>query len=377
MLANVNNDADAPLRVAQVMGKMVGGGLESVVMNYYRNVDRSLVQFDFLVDSDSTIVPCDEIDSLGGRVFVVPPYQHLVASQKELGRLFREERWPIAHSHMNALSVFPLHAAKKAGVPVRIAHSHSTSGKGEYAKNAVKALLKTQANRYPTHRVACSRLAGDWLFGNGAEYTVMRNAVDLSAFAPDAADRTRARRSLGIEDGQLLVGHLGRYVDQKNHSFLLEIFKEVLALHPDAVLALAGEGPLLDATRERARDLGIADSVLFLGTRQDAPSLYRAFDVFCLPSLYEGLPMVGVECQAAHTPILASDAVTAEAAATSLMEFEPLGSGPDEWARRLLGMVGKEPVPADLESIREFDIKAAAPNLVNFYRSALRGPERD
>ena len=359
------------------MGYMNGAGVEAVVMNYYRHVDRAKVQFDLIVCEGSHFVPRDEVESLGGRVFMVPPYSHVVEFQNELQRLFRQEQWKIVHSHINALSVFPLRAAKKAGIPVRIAHSHSTSGKGEYAKNAVKALLKTQANRYPTHRVACSRLAGDWLFGNGAEYTVMRNAVDLSAFAPDAADRTRARRSLGIEDGQLLVGHLGRYVDQKNHSFLLEIFKEVLALHPDAVLALAGEGPLLDATRERARDLGIADSVLFLGTRQDAPSLYRAFDVFCLPSLYEGLPMVGVECQAAHTPILASDAVTAEAAATSLMEFEPLGSGPDEWARRLLGMVGKEPVPADLESIREFDIKAAAPNLVNFYRSALRGPERD
>ena len=366
-----------PFRVAQVMGKMVGGGLESIVLNYYRNIDRSQVQFDFLVDSDSTLVPREEIESLEGRVFEVPPYQHVAASQKELRLLFGREGWPIVHSHMNALSVFPLRAAKKAGVPVRIAHSHSTSGRGEHAKNAVKAVLKTRANRYPTHRLACSVLAGDWLFGKGAEYTVMRNAVDLSAFSPDDADRARTRASLGIRDGQLLVGHLGRYVDQKNRSFLLEIFKEVKKLSPGAVLALAGDGPLLGATRERARELGIADSVLFLGTRPDAPSLYRAFDVFCLPSLYEGLPVVGVECQAAHTPILASDAVTAEAAATSLMEFESLDSSPDEWARRLLGMVGKEPVPADLESIRDFDIKAVAPNLVSFYRSALRGPERD
>ncbi len=366
-----------PIRVAQIVGKMVGGGLESVVMNYYRNIDRSQVQFDFLVDSDSTLVPRKEIESLGGRVFVVPPYQRVAASQKELVRLFGREGWRIAHSHMNALSVFPLRAAKKAGVPVRIAHSHSTSGRGEYAKNAVKAVLKTQANRYPTHRIACSGLAGDWLFGRGAEYTVMRNAVDLSVFAPDDADRARARRSLGIADGQVLVGHLGRFVDQKNHAFLLEIFKEVLPLCPDAVLALAGEGPLSEATREKARELGIADSVLLLGTRSDAPSLYRAFDVFCLPSLYEGLPMVGVECQAAHTPILASDAVTAEAAVTSLMEFESLDSAPGEWARRLLGMVGKQPSSRDLDSIRVFDIKAAAPNLTSFYCSALRGLERD
>ena len=127
-----------PIRVAQVVGKMVGGGVEAVVMNYYRHIDRSKVQFDFLVDSDSTLVPREEIESLGGRIFEIPPYQHAIEYQRELQSLFTQEGWKIVHSHINALSVFPLRAAKKAGVPVRIAHSHSTSGKGEFAKNALK-----------------------------------------------------------------------------------------------------------------------------------------------------------------------------------------------------------------------------------------------
>ena len=127
------------IRVAQVMGYMDGGGVEQVVMNYYRHVDRSRVQFDFLVDEDSTLVPRDEIESLGGRVFLVPPYQRVVAYQRALVGLFREQGWPIVHSHVNALSVFPLCAAKRAGVPVRIAHSHSTAGRGEPLKNAAKA----------------------------------------------------------------------------------------------------------------------------------------------------------------------------------------------------------------------------------------------
>lgn len=365
-----------PFRVAMVMGKMLGGGVESVIMNYYRSIDRSQVQFDFLVDSDSTLVPREEIESLGGRVFEIPPYQRVAEYQRELRALLEREGWPIVHSHVNALSVFPLRAAKKAGVPIRIAHSHSTSGRGEHAKNVLKAVLKTQANRYPTHRIACSRLAGDWLFGKGADYTVMRNAVDLSAFSPDAADRARERELLGVSDGQLLVGHIGRFMEQKNHEFLLEVFKELLGLRPGSVLALAGEGPLMERTRERARNLGIDGSVLFLGTRSDAPSLYRAFDVFCLPSLYEGLPMVGVECQASQTPILASGAITPEAAATSLMEFEPLDSGPDVWARRLLGMAGKRPGGRDLEAIRDFDIASASSKLLSFYRSAMGEPER-
>lgn len=187
-----------PVRVAQVVGKMVGGGVEAVVMNYYRHIDRSKVQFDFLVDSDSTLVPRDEIESLGGRVFEIPPYQHIAEYQRELQRLFKQEGWKIVHSHINALSVFPLRAAKKAGVPVRIAHSHSTSGRGEYAKNALKAVLKTQSNRYPTHRFACSQFAGEWLFGKAAHFEVVYNAIDLDRFRFNAEARAQARADLGL-----------------------------------------------------------------------------------------------------------------------------------------------------------------------------------
>ena len=187
-----------PVRVAQVVGKMVGGGVEAVVMNYYRHIDRSKVQFDFLVDSDSTLVPRDEIESLGGRVFEIPPYQHIAEYQRELQRLFKQEGWKIVHSHINALSVFPLRAAKKAGVSVRIAHSHSTSGKGEYAKNALKAVLKTQSNRYPTHRFACSQFAGEWLFGQAAHFEVVYNAIDLDRFRFNAEARAQARADLGL-----------------------------------------------------------------------------------------------------------------------------------------------------------------------------------
>ncbi len=186
------------IRVAQIVGKMNGGGVEAVVMNYYRHIDRSKVQFDFLVDSDSTLIPREEIESLGGRVFEIPPYQHVVEYQRELQRLFKQEGWKVVHSHINALSVFPLRAAKKAGVPVRIAHSHSTSGKGEYAKNTLKAVLKTQSNRYPTHRFACSKFAGEWLFGKDSNFEVVYNAIDLDRFSFNAEARAQARADLGL-----------------------------------------------------------------------------------------------------------------------------------------------------------------------------------
>lgn len=231
-----------PIRVAQIVGKMNGGGVEAVVMNYYRHIDRSKVQFDFLVDSDSTLVPREEIESLGGRVFEIPPYQHVIEYQRELHRLFKQEGWKIVHSHINALSVFPLRAAKKAGVPVRIAHSHSTSGKGEYAKNALKAVLKTQSNRYPTHCFACSRFAGEWLFGKDANFEVVYNAIDLNSFRFNAEAREQARADLGLVGGQFVIGHVGRFMAQKNHPFLIDVFAEAAKRRDDAVLLLVGSG---------------------------------------------------------------------------------------------------------------------------------------
>lgn len=310
-----------PIRVAQIMGKMLGGGVEAVVMNYYRHIDRSRVQFDFLVDTDSNLVPYDEIESLGGRVFEIPPYQHVVAYQRELQRLFKQEGWKIVHSHINALSVFPLRAAKKAGVPVRIAHSHSTSGKGEYAKNALKAMLKTQANRYPTHRFACSRYAGEWLFGKEADFDVIYNAIDLDRFAFDAETRVRTRVELGLTGGQFAIGHVGRFTAQKNHGFLIDVFEQVAKRRDDAVLLLVGSGEAEDSVKALVAERGLTDSVIFLGQRSEVNQLYSAFDTFVLPSLYEGLGLVGVEAQAAGLPCLFSDTITREVDVTGESKF--------------------------------------------------------
>ena len=353
------------------MGKMNGGGVESVVMNYYRHIDRSRLQFDFLVDSDSTLVPCDEIESLGGRIIDIPPYQHAMDYQRELQGLFGQEEWKIVHSHINALSVFPLRAAKKSGVPVRIAHSHSSfgGGKGEGVKDMMKCILKTQALRYPTDLLACSNLAGKWLFGNNANFSVFPNAINLSKFKPNKVFRETKRRNLGISEDTFVVGHIGRMVPQKNHAFLLDVFSALLEKNPSSLLLLAGEGPLINDIKVKAADLG--DRVRFLGRRNDVSELYQVFDAFCLPSVYEGLPVVGVECQASGVPILASSAVTAETAFTSLMEFEPLTSSPGEWAAHLIAMKGNVLSQKDVESLNKYDIVDAASRLTDFYFKSL------
>lgn len=325
-----------PVRVAQVVGKMVGGGLEAVVMNYYRHIDRDRYQFDFIVDSDSTLVPADEIESLGGRVIEVPPYQKQPSNSRALEQLFRQEKYQIVHSHMNALSVFPLHAAAQAGVPIRIAHSHSTSGRGEYARNLLKAILRTQSNRYPTDRLACSRLAGDWLFGTNVPYTVIHNAIDLQQYAFDPAKREKVRQELGIGEKTFVVGNIGRLTEQKNQQYLIEAFANMLPERPDSALVIAGMGPLEEKLKSFVHEIGMEQWVHFVGQRSDADALYSAFDVFCLPSLYEGLPVVGVEAQASGVPCIFSTDVTDEVILTRGACMLNNKLAPEEWARALL-----------------------------------------
>lgn len=360
------------IRVAQVVGYMNGGGVEQVVMNYYRHLDRSQVQFDFLVCEGSTFVPQDEIELMGGRVFMVPPYGQLSRYMQELERLFRSEQWLIVHSHVNTLSVFPLRAAKRAGVPVRIAHSHSSNGggKGEVMRDALKTILRRFSNVYPTCRFACGERAGRWLFGH-APFEIVPNAVNLSEFHPNEQDGCAMRTELGIPEKAFVLGHIGRMEPPKNHRRLLSIFSALIDSNPNALLVLAGDGAFMDNIRVEASSIGIENQVLFLGQRSDAARLYRAFDVFCLPSVYEGFPVVAVECQASGVPILASDAVSPEVAVTSLMEFEPLESSDQEWASHILAMKGRCRTRSDKEGLREFDIVKASGRLLEKYRSLL------
>lgn len=348
------------------MGKMLGGGVEAVVMNYYRHIDKNRVQFDFLVDSDSIFVPREEIEMLGGRVFEVPPYQHLHAYMRHIEAIFAQEGWPIVHSHINTLSVFPLRAAARAGVPVRIAHSHSTAGKGEHVKNALKYLLRTQANRYPTHRMACSRYAGEWLFGKDAKFDVLYNAIELDRFSFNAEVRAQARADLCLVGDALVVGHVGRFMAQKNHAFLLDVFAEVAKRRSDAILLLVGSGELRPLVESWVAERGLADKVRFLGQRDDADRLYQAFDAFVLPSLYEGLGLVGVEAQRAGVPCFLSDAITREVDVTGGVEFLPIDD-PSVWANAISAIEPGSRIPVQSENFSDYEIVCAAEKLAGRY----------
>lgn len=329
-----------PIRIAQIIGKWLGGGVESVVMNYYRHIDRTKIQFDFICDEDSTNIPYDEIKKLGGKIILVPPYQKVFEYQKDLIKIFKDNNYKIVHSHLNTLSVFPLRAAKKAGVPVRIAHSHSTTNKKEWKKNLVKQILRPFSKVYATDYMCCSELAGRWLFGN-KEYNkgnvyLLNNAIELDKFKYDEQLRNKKRKELNIKDDTLVIGHVGRFVEQKNHRFLIDIFNEVHKQKENSILLLVGQGPLMEEMKEKVKILGIEDSVKFLGQRNDVNELYQSFDVFCLPSLYEGLPVVGIEAQATGLLCVLSDDMTKETKVLNETEFLSLKQSASVWAKIIL-----------------------------------------
>lgn len=360
---------DNPIRIAQIVGDMSGGGVEAVVMNYYRHIDRNKVQFDFIIHDTSTHVPKQEIEAMGGRIFYVPHYKKLSAYKNALFKIFKENNYSIVHSHMNTLSVFSLKVAKKAGVKARIAHSHSTSNIKEWKRYILKNVLRLFSKKYATHYFACSELAGRWLFGNKAfdrgEVTVINNAIDIEKFKFDSELRETVRGRLGISD-KFVIGHVGRFMEQKNHTFLVDVFKEVQKKRADAVLLLLGDGPLLEEIKAKVNASGISDKVIFLGNLSNPEIYYNAMDCFVLPSLYEGLGIVCIEAQVNGLPCIVSTAVPAVAKISDKIEFLRLAEDDKQWADKTVNTESIEHKTTDGQ-FSEYDIEKKAPELENFY----------
>lgn len=305
-----------PIKVAQIIGKAVDGGVESCIMNYYKSIDKSKVQFDFFVESTSKIIDKSLIESMGGKVIIIPSYKNVFKYMKTLEKLFKEGKYDIVHSNMNAVSVFTLKAAKKAGIKVRIAHSHSTSNYREFMKTIIKNILRPFSKVYATDYFACSEKAGRWLFGNKTfnegKVTIIPNAIDIEKFKFDEIKRKEIRKNYNINDNDFVIGHVGRFVKQKNHKFLIKLFYEVKKERPFSKLLLIGDGPLKSKIEAMVNKLNLQDSVIFCGVQEHTEWYYNAMDCFILPSLYEGLPVVGIEAQVNGLPCFFSKNVTYE-----------------------------------------------------------------
>lgn len=324
------------IRILHVVTYMGRGGLETMLMNYYRHIDRSKVQFDFLVHRAFRADYDDEIESLGGRIFRLPrlvPWSRRYL--KELEQFFRNHpEYKVIHVHQDCLSSVILKAAKKCGVPVRIAHSHN-SNQDKNLKYLIKLVYKKQIPSYATHLFSCGKDAGDWMFG-GAPYQMMNNAIDTQQYRFDADLRLRIRKDLAIDAETFVVGHVGRFHPQKNHKFLIDIFSKVKALHDNAVLLLVGDGDLRTDVEKQIMVLGISDSVIFAGVRSDVPALMQAMDCFVFPSLYEGLSIATIEAQTSGLPCIFSDGVPTECVKTDFVKRLPLLAGATVWAEEIL-----------------------------------------
>lgn len=330
-----------PIRVLQVVTIMNRGGLETMLMNYYRKLDRDKIQFDFMTNRLERGHYDDEIEALGGRIYRLSPIKpgNYRKYFKELDEFFKEHKeYKVVHSHINENSGFVLKAAKKSGIPCRIAHSHLSDLKLDY-KYPFRVYARKNLKGNVSDYFACSKRAGEWLFGKevteSGKVTVLNNAVDIKKFKINEDIRNRVRKDLAIEDKKV-IGHVGRFNPQKNHEFLIDIFNEVYKKDKDTVLLLIGDGYLKGKIEEKVKKLELEESVKFLGVREDIPELMQAMDLFVFPSQFEGLAVVMVEAQAAGLKIITSTGVTKESDITNNVEFIDLKKEPSYWADRIL-----------------------------------------
>ncbi len=373
----------AVTRVLQVFAIMNRGGAESMIMNYYRNVDRTKIQFDFLVHRKEKAAFDDEIERMGGKIYKLDPINPIFpgAYYQKLREFFKEHtEYSVVHSHTNTFSAFTLKIAKEFNIPCRIAHAHNALEKikatdllgskediKEVFKKIIKLQVKNNIHNATTHLFSCGDKAGQWLFGKNSSFRIMNNAVDAKAFAYNEATRNEYKKKFSLEN-EFVLGHIGSFTVQKNHSYLLKVFAAVLKKKPNCTLLIIGDGPLRKSLEKEAESLSIAHKVQFLGIRTDIAQLCQLLDVFVFPSLYEGLPVTLIEAQSAGLKIVASDRITNEVLLTNDIEFLSIDIDPATWADHILKKVDADRFD-HYETIKEkgYDIKNNAELIQNFY----------
>ena len=303
------SDKKEPIRVLQYIGSLEAGGSQSMIMNIYRNIDRSKVQFDFAVDrkGKDNLFYKDEIESLGGKIYIFDEYfkgYNYFAFKKQWKEFFRKHpEYKIIHCHVRSVASIVLKIAKQNGL-VTICHSHSTSN-GKGIKAVAKKMLQSRIHKYCDYYFACSEESARWLYGENMTKSdkciILNNAIDTSKYTFDEKVRARARKELGLEDKKVL-GQIGRIEKVKNYDFSIELLSRLLKEDDKYFLLIVGAGSLENIIMKKARKLGVDKKMMILKNRSDVPELLQAMDVFIMPSLYEGLPVSLVEAQASGLP---------------------------------------------------------------------------
>lgn len=366
-------------RILCVMGTLNCGGAETMWMNIYRKIDRNRIQFDFVVHTNETCFYDEEIRLLGGEIYHCPRYtgKNHSAYKKWWKKFFQEhDEYAILHSHVRSTASIFFPIARKAGC-VTIIHSHNTSS-GRGLKAIAKKFLQFWLRYSSDYYFACSEQAGKWLFGkriaNEGKIYLLKNAINVEKFTFDDSIRAKKRKELGIEGNSVAVGHVGRFEEQKNHIFLIDIFTNVAIMQSNAKLILVGKGEKLEYIKNKVRELGISDRILFLQDRHDVNELLQAMDVFLFPSLYEGLPVSLIEAQAAGLPCVISDTISKEVDITDLVVRKSLKLSPAVWAENIISIAGtKRKSQGEKLKYAGYDITDTSQKLVEFYEGIMGG----
>lgn len=359
-------------RIAVIMGKMHSGGKKNLVMEYYRHIDKTRIQFDFLCDEDSNAIPKEEIEELGGRVYIIPPYQNIVANIRAIKKICKENKYRIAHGYNGTMNVFGLYAAWLGGVKIRINESISMAHSAD-KKTYLKKILKPLSGCFSTHYMSNGEACGRWQFGDklyeAGKVALFKTVIDTEKHDYDVELRNKCRKEFGIEDN-IVIGHIGRLTEQKNTLFIIDIFNEIYKKEKKAKLLIIGDGNLREEMIKRIEGYGIGDAVLYLGRREDIHQFYNAMDCFLLPSLYEGLPVVGVEAECCGLPMFFSTEIPEESSpCDDLGVFVGLDKSAAEWAIIVLEKIKKVNRTDQREAVKKagFDSVTEAGKLSCYY----------
>lgn len=358
------------IRILQSVSNMDRGGIETMLMNFYRNVDRDVVQFDFLANKPAPGDYDEEIRSLGGNIYVSPgfmSYRKYLAYMTDLFRQHPEYR--IIHTHNGSLMLYALQSAKQNHIPVRIAHAHATAVPFGL-KNELKKLMRPIIKYAATDYWGCSDAAGRFYFSEkrwNDRHELIHNAINVDDFAFDETARAAIRGQYGFGD-KLVLGHIGRLTPQKNQKMILDVFAELHKLNANTHLVMVGTGELESSLKQHTAALGIADAVTYTGVQTNVNEWYSTFDVFIMTSINEGLPVVAVEAQAADLPCMLSSSITPEVKVTDNVRFLDIHSEPLVWAKAILDCPPKErgSRAADLQRAG-YDIRSEAKRMQSLY----------
>jgi len=366
-----------PIRILQVFARMDRGGAESMIMNLYRNIDRSKLQFDFIVHTSEETAFDKEIESLGGKIYRIPRYtgrNHL--EYKSSWNLFfkNNHKYKIIHGHVRSTASIYLKIAKKFGLTT-IAHSHSTSN-GNGFSSLIKDILQIPIKYNADYLFGASNKAGSWLFGQQAiendNFCILKNAIETEKYLFDKDIRNDKRSELGITN-ETVIGHIGSFKKVKNHSFLVDVFYDYHKKSPNSILVLVGDGRLKNKIQNKVNQYNLSNNVLFLGSRSDVNELLQIMDIFVFPSIYEGLPVTLIEAQAAGLKCIISDEITKEVEITNHISYLSVKEEPQTWSDKIKKIIRECNRKNDRKNMKKevmgagYDAQQVAIKLQNFY----------